>query len=252
MLFRLWSDEPHRATRDVDFLAFRQLSLVELVEIFRALCRQPVQPDDGLVFRPESVTAERIRARTEHGGTRVRLRADLARMRLLLQADVGFGDPVTPGVMEERYPTLLDLPAPRLRVYPRETVVAEKLEAVVLLGEENTRLKDFYDLWVLARRFEFAGETLGRAIRATFAARRTPLPQETPRALSPTFFEDAAKNAQWRAFCARSSLLEAPPVSFSEVGETLREFLVPLLTMLAAEAEPKDRWPVGGPWRLPT
>ena len=143
-LFELWHDAVHRATRDVDLLGFGEPALERMRAIFRELCIVDVEPD-GLCFLETSVRAERIHDGQEYGGVRVRLAADLDGARITLQLDIGFGDAVTPGVVEAKFPTLLDFPAPRLRTYPRETVVAEKFEAVVRLGIANTRMKDFYD-----------------------------------------------------------------------------------------------------------
>jgi hypothetical protein len=150
----------------------------------------------------------------------------LEKIPIHLQADIGFGDPVTPPAREAEYPVLLDFPAPLLWIYPCETVVAEKFQALVFLGLTNTRMKDFYDLWVLACQFDFHGSTLAGAIMATFAARRTPLPSRVPPALAPPFFEDRAKITQWAAFCKRVAIREVPG-SFPELGEILRAFLVP-------------------------
>ena len=153
-LFELWHDAVYRATRDVDLLGFGEPAVERVQAVFRELCAVDVEPD-GLRFLEGSVRAERIRDAQEYGGVRVRLTADLDGARIALQVDIGFGDIVTPGVVEAEFPTLLDFPAPRLRTYPRETVVAEKFEAVVRLGIANTRMKDFYDLWAMATTFAF-------------------------------------------------------------------------------------------------
>ncbi len=190
MLFVLWTDQPHRPTRDVDFLAFGDSSEANLQEIFRELCSIPVE-DDGLTLMANSVQVDVVRDETEYGGIRVRLFGNLAGARVPIQADIGFGDAVTPEAKEIDYPTLLDSSgAPCLRAYPRETVVAEKYQALVNLGMANSRMKDFYDLWVIAREFDFDGETLSEAIRNTFSRRQTPLPGHTPPGLSAEFHED--------------------------------------------------------------
>ncbi len=201
-LFELWRDTVHRATRDVDLLGFGEPAVERMQAVFREVCAVDVEPD-GIRFSEASVQAERIREGQGYGGVRVRLAADLAGARITLQVDVGFGDVVTPGVVEAEFPTLLEFPAPRLRTYPRETVVAEKFEAVVRLGLANTRMKDFHDLWVLATTFPFGGDSLAAALAATFHRRGSALALEPPLALRPAFAADAEKQAQWLAFSRR-------------------------------------------------
>lgn len=182
--------------------------MARLEQVFRDLCQFqfPADEDDGLTFQPETVRAAPIREEQEYGGIRVHLLALLGKARIPLQVDVGFGDVVTPAPAEVAFPTLLpSLPAPRMRVYPRETVVAEKFEAIVRLGLPNTRMKDFYDLWTLANQFAFEGDQLCAALRATFARRGTPLPtaDEEPVAFTSRFGDDTTKRAQWPPSSAR-------------------------------------------------
>jgi predicted nucleotidyltransferase component of viral defense system len=183
MLFSIWTEETYRPTRDVDLLGFGENDTVELEGIFRELCSLPIEPD-GLLFHAETVKAERIREEAAYAGIRVTLVAQLENAKIPVQADVGFGDAVTPEADEIIFPALLDLPAPKIRVYPIYTVVAEKLEAMIYLGEPNSRMKDFFDVWFLSQRFEFSGQTLTEAIQATFQRRKTPLPHELPAAFS--------------------------------------------------------------------
>jgi len=172
MLFTLWSNQAHRPTRDVDFLGFGDSDEVTLQETFRNLCNVPVE-NDGVVFIADSVRVELIRDATEYGEIRVMLLGDLAGARIPIQADIGFGDVVTPEPEQIEYPTLLEYPAPYLRAYPRETVASEKYQALVNLSIANSRMKDFYDLWIMAHRFDFDGLMLSEAIRNTFARRQT-------------------------------------------------------------------------------
>ena len=245
-LFELWHEAVHRATRDVDLLGFGEPTVERMQAVFRELCTVDVEPD-GLRFLEPSVRAEPIRDGQAYGGVRVRLGADLDGARIALQVDIGFGDVVTPGVVEAEFPTLLDFPAPRLRTYPRETVVAEKFEAVVRLGIANTRMKDFYDLWAVATTFAFDGESLAAALAATFDNRGTALPIEPPLALRPEFTDDTEKQAQWSAFLRRVEI--SPAVSLDAVTEVLRRFLLPPASA-AARGEPFEQgWPAGGNWR---
>ena len=159
MLFQLWSGHPHRPTRDLDLLGHGSPDPERFEGIFRDICRQNVE-DDGLEFQSDSVRAESMKEDEEYQGLRLKLVSRLGNARIPIQIDIGFGDAVTPEPDEVIYPTLLDGPAPTLKAYPRETVVAEKFQAMVMLGIANSRMKDFYDLWILMRQFEFSGPAL--------------------------------------------------------------------------------------------
>ena len=253
-LFTLWEGHPHRATRDLDLLGFGPNDVERIEQVFRELCMLPAE-DDGLTFLPDTVHARPIREQQEYGGIRVLLQATLGAARLRVQADVGFGDVVTPSAQEADLPTLLDLPAPRLRVYPRETVVAEKVEAIVRLGMTNTRV-DFYDLLILARHFTFYGPTLAAAIRATFIRRSTdlPAPLQPPLALSDEFANDATKQAEWQGFLRRNKLgnkLGSDGLTLRAVIEDLCVFLLPPTAVLTEDTNFDHTWSPGGPW-LPT
>jgi hypothetical protein len=199
LLFDLWFDEPHRPTRDADFLAFGSSDLSAMAATFREICT--LEAEDGIVFDPTSVKAQEIRKEANYAGIRITLTGSLDGARCPMQADIGFGDAVTPAPEETDYPVLLDdLPTPRLRVYPRYTVIAEKFHAIASLGIANSRMKDFFDLWVLTRHSELDPTILRRAITATFARRGTALPTSIPVGLSEEFAGDGAKQVQWRAF----------------------------------------------------
>jgi len=221
MLFDLWFDVPHRPTRDADFLGFGPMDVDALASTMREICNITV--DDGMVYDPNSITVEEIREEARYGGLRVRLRGRLGNARCTVQLDVGYGDAVTPGPEEAVYPTLLDdMPPPRLRVYPRAAVVAEKLEAIVSLGMANSRMKDYFDLRALAQEGALDARQLGDAIAATFQRRGTAVPVELPLGLSDEFARDAAKRAQWKAFLGKNRL-EAP--TLDEVIEEIRRFV---------------------------
>lgn len=241
-LFRIWTEHSHRPTRDLDLLGTGPAEIDELTAIFREICAVAVEPD-GLEFKGDLVKASEIREDAVYGGIRVNVEARLEKIRIHVQVDVGFGDAVTPAPLEVEFPGLLDFPTPRLRIYPIYTVVAEKLEAMVLLGEANSRMKDFYDLWFLSRSFEFDGETLVSAIRATFARRKTPLPSELPTALHDRFAD--LKLAQWSAFQRKNRLGET---SISEVLQAIRRFAeTPLRSALGA-AHFDLHWTDGDGW----
>jgi len=160
---------------------------------------------------------------------------------------VGFGDAVTPQAIEIDFPTLLDLPAPHIRAYPPETVVAEKLQAMVALGMQNSRMRDFYDLWIIARQFSFDGAALAAAIQATFNRRQTGIPNTIPIGLSEEFVTDEHKIRQWKAFLERSQL-EGSPIELSRVIDELRTFLMPAVNSLATADDFNRSWDKGGPW----
>ncbi len=219
MLFQLWYGQAHRPTRDADLLGFGPDDVPTLVGVFRSICGIAV--DDGIVFDPGSVAGSEIRKEAGYGGVRIDLRATLDRARLALQIDIGFGDAVTPAPQPITYPTLLpDVPAPTLRAYPKATVVAEKLHAVTVLGMTNTRMKDFFDLWVLLRDTTLDDSELRRAVEATFARRQTDLPSAQPIGLSDVFANDARKQLQWRAFLNKNKL---EPMDLRDVINTIRE-----------------------------
>jgi hypothetical protein len=246
MLFALWTGEMHRPTRDLDLLGFGDGSEAELANVFRSLCSAAVA-DDGLMFAADTVGVEPIREDQENGGRRVTFVARLGSARVDLQVDVGFGDAITPRAESVTYPTLLGMDAPRLRAYPRETVVAEKLEAMVKLGFTNSRMKDFYDLAVMARTFSFTGSLLRDAIAATFARRGTALPTVPPVALTEAFAKDGAKHKQWSAFRTRSGLV-GKVGGLGEVVAELTAFLTAPLAAAATDAGFVLTWKAGGPW----
>lgn len=223
MVLLVWGREVARQSRDIDLLGRQQIATEHVRDIFRVLCDLDVLPD-GLRFDRESVDVQEIREQAEYGGVRVHVAAYLGKARVRLQIDIGFGDAVSPPPLEADLPVLLDFPAPHLLAYPKETVVAEKLEAIVRLGVANTRLKDFYDLWALARSYAFDGPALATAIEATFRRRQTELPSDVPAGLRPEFAERA--ETQWRAFCRRIDQHDVPPLV--EATEAIRDFVMPI------------------------
>jgi predicted nucleotidyltransferase component of viral defense system len=247
MLFQLWADQPHRPTRDLDLLGRGDDSIPRFVKIFQEICDLPVE-DDGLLFRARSVQGERIKEDQEYEGLRLRISCSLENARIPIQIDIGFGDVVMPEAAEITYPVLLDFPAPVLPAYSRESVVAEKFHAMVVLGIANSRMKDFCDLWILARQFEFQGPVLCEAIRATFERRRTAIPNAPPLALSPEFSQDPRKLAQWRAFLVKGRL-DTGAAGLRDVVSSLRDFLMPVVSAIAARRSLPMAWMAGGPWR---
>ena len=214
LLFTLWYDMPHRATRDVDLMGFGASDLASITQVFRDIAA--ITADDGIVFDPNSVIVEEIRKEAGYGGVRVIVAGELANARCRTQIDIGFGDAVTPGPVDSVYPVLLDdLPAPRLRAYPIYTVVAEKLHAITLLGMTNSRVKDYFDLSLLLERETLDADLLAQAIKATFARRGMAVPAELPVGLTDEFSGDASRQALWNAFAKKNGLeLEPLDVTF--------------------------------------
>jgi hypothetical protein len=244
MLFKLWSDDRHRATWDLDLLGRGASAVADVVSVIRDLCQVPVQ--DGIVFDVDSILGEETRAADEYDGVRVRLVARLAEARIPVQVDVGFGDAIVPAPRQANYPTLLDHAPPRILVYPREAVVAEKVEAMVSLGVTNSRMKDFYDVHVLASTFAFEGQALAQAVRATFERRRTPYPEGEPLVLTRAFLGAPERQALWQAFLRRGRL--AAPPDAGELAEALRRFLGPVLAAAGKGESLHASWSPGGPW----
>ena len=226
MLLATWFDEPHRATRDVDLLGFGDPAHDALLGTFREILA--LKLDDGVSFDLKGLRIEAIREEVEYGGSRLRTTAALAGARIPITVDIGFGDAVEPGVEDIDLPVLLDMPSPHLRAYPPETVIAEKFHAMVALGRANSRMKDYYDVWMLTSAFELEPERLRRAIVATFARRNTVVPTVVPDGLSDAFAADPGKQRQWEAFVQN---LAGPVPEFRRVVGELRQglmvFLVP-------------------------
>jgi predicted nucleotidyltransferase component of viral defense system len=240
MLFAIWVKAPFRPTRDLDLLGYGENSPEAIREAFREICGQAVV-DDGVAFDVDRIEATPIREDLEYGGVRIRTRATIAAARISIQVDVGFGDAITPGPVEIDYPALLDAPAPHLRAYPIETVVAEKFHALVTRGITNSRLKDFYDLWLIAETFELERTPLAAAIRQTFARRTTALPEEKPTAFTDSYA--TTWDEQWRALLTRERM-PAAPAQLASVLADLERFLLPLL-----EAANEDwRWQPRAGW----
>ena len=230
LLFDLWFDVPLRPTRDIDLLGFGLAEEPYLIAVFTDLCALDV--DDGIHFDAHSIRAEEIRKEANYAGIRVTLVGWIDGARCPIQVDVGYGDAVTPGPQAVDYPVMLDeFPAPKLRAYPRCTVVAEKLEALITLGVANSRMKYYFDLWVLARHSDFEGEVLREAIGATLSRRGTDIPKDVPFGLTQAFATDSQKQLQWQGFL-RKNRIEA--LMLELVIADLRNFLVPPLSALAS------------------
>ncbi|MEO6094260.1 MAG: nucleotidyl transferase AbiEii/AbiGii toxin family protein [Fibrobacteria bacterium] len=245
-LFALWGGNLYRPTRDMDFTGYGIQTAEEAVACIQEVLETPVE-EDGLQFESAALTAEPIRDDAEYHGFRIQFQATLGKSRIPMQIDIGFGNAIQPPPLDEDYPTLLGDAKPNIRSYPKEAVVAEKLHALVILGERNSRLKDFYDLCVLAQRFAFDSRRLSKAIAATFERRNTALQGPLPDGLTPRFYSDSARSGQWRTYLQRNGLPGAPG-DFNAVGEILRNFLGPIWDELTNPRGMSGEWAPGGQW----
>jgi predicted nucleotidyltransferase component of viral defense system len=222
MLMRHWFDDPHRPTRDLDLLGFGDGDPQLTLTIFREICA--IKADDAVVFDVDGLVVDQVREDSGYSGLRLKTYAfvDGAKVRVVI--DIGYGDSTEPGLNDIELPVLLDQPAPNLRAYPYETVIAEKFQAMVALGLANSRLKDFYDIWILAQTFDFKDDRLAQAIAATFARRKAEIPTERPDGLTAAFSNDPTKQQQWNAFVEEVAV---NPGALADVVEDLVTFLLP-------------------------
>jgi hypothetical protein len=246
MLWAIWTGRPHRPTKDLDLLGLGDASADVLQAIFREICNVVVEPD-GLIFDPDSIQITEIREDLEYPGQRIKIESRMGNARISIQIDIGFGDTIVPQPVEIEYPTLLNMPSPHIKAYPMETAVAEKFEIIVSKGILNSRMKDFYDLRVLSREFDFNGSSLTEAIVATFTRRGTSIPHQHPVALTEEFHKNPDKQVQWNAFLKTSKLVNSK-IDLSEVIEDIEQFLMPPLNAAANSSPFRKNWSAGGPW----
>lgn len=245
-MFTVWGGSTSRPTKNIDLLAHMDNAVEAVVAAMREICGLEVEPD-GLSFDVGSVQGVAIKEDADYSGVRVTFLATLQNARVSMQIDTGFGDVVTPAAALTRYPVLLDFPAPELLAYPRETVVSEKFEAMTKLGLLNSRMKDFYDLWILSRQFSFDGATLATAIQNTFTNRKTSISSRII-ALKREFGSDATKQSQWLGFLRKTRQPDAP-TQLQAVIDDLVLFLAPVATALESKSTFDQRWVPCGPWR---
>lgn len=245
LMFTVWGTAQSRATRDIDLLARTDNSVEAISGMMVEVCQQSVEPD-GVTFPIDSVQGTIIKEDAEYSGVRVSFVAMIQNARLPMQIDIGFGDVVYPVAISVNYPTMLDFESPRLVGYPKESVIAEKFEAMVKLGQLNSRMKDFFDIYTLANQFGFDAEVVCIAIQKTFANRGTLL-QVEPFVFSSQFAENPTKQLQWSAFVRKSKLGDQPR-AFSDVIQEIREFLLPLVDAILTEQKLEAIWNSGGPW----
>lgn len=239
LMLRAWNSPEFRPTMDIDMLGKTGNDAVNIISQIREVIAIKVEPD-GLTFDPESIQSERITEDADYDGIRIRFRGALSTARINMQIDIGFGDIVYPGPERAELPCMLDAPAPSLLCYSRESAIAEKFEAMVTLGELNSRMKDFYDTWLLSRLFAFELDKLAEAVRLTFKQRGTELAEPID-----AFTEAFATyhQPQWTAFRRRLKQ-EHLPESFAEITAAVEAFMRPII-----KGEPTQaNWSPAGPW----
>jgi len=243
LMLRVWRSPELRPTMDIDMLGITSNAEADIVTQIRDILIVDVE-EDGLAFEPDSIQAERITEDADYEGIRIRFRGELSSARINMQIDIGFGDIVYPEPEESDFPTMLNYPAPRLLCYSRESAIAEKFEITVKLGEMNSRMKDFYDIWLLSRQFDFEGAILAEAIQLTFNHRGTELPEEIE-VFTESFIDE--KQVQWTAFWRRLQQDHAP-TSFREVTAAVDRFLSPVIVAFSSGNPCPTNWTAPGPW----
>ncbi len=243
LLLRVWNSPETRPTMDIDMLGRTSNSESDIVAQFQDVLQIDIEPD-GLIFDSQTIQTERITEDADYKGIRVLFQGLLDSARVNMQIDIGFGDVVYPKPGISELPTILDSPSPRLLCYSRESAIAEKFEAMVKLRELNSRMKDFHDIWLLSRQFDFDGTVLSEAIRQTFSHRNTDLPAEIA-AFSENF--TAEKQVQWVAFRKRLRVDDLP-VEFGEITSAVRDFLAPVVAALCSGETLASNWIAPGPW----
>jgi hypothetical protein len=246
LMLTVWKAPLSRPTIDIDLLGRTDNTIQAIAAVTKDICLQEVEPD-GIAFDVNSIEGVQITEDADYEGIRVRFRGSLDTARFVMQLDIGFGDVVVPSPELMDYPTILDLPGPQLRGYGRESTIAEKFETMVKLGILNSRMKDFFDIWLMLRQFDFEGQRLAAAIEKTFSTRGASI-QSEPIALTNSFAEDTAKAAQWRGFIRKNRLTDVPQ-NFPEVITAIAAFLGPIAKTLAGSYSFRGTWKAPGPWR---
>ncbi len=247
LMFTVWRVPERRTTLDIDFSASYDNQIETIEKVIRDVCEVPVTPD-GLVFDPVTVSGKKIKENADYEGVRVKLRGFLGRSRIPMQIDVAFGDVVypKPGLIE--YPVILDLPKPHLKGYTAESVVSEKFEAIVKLGSLNSRMKDFYDIWLLLRQFNFNGIRLTEALKRTFIHRQTALPEDKPIFAEEIYDERSDRQTLWKAFLKKGDIKQAPE-KLSATAREIEKFLIKPLDAIRNGHKINKSWKTAGPWK---
>ena len=247
LMFTAWNIPQRRTTLDIDFLARFDNQIGSIEKVIKDICRIKVV-SDGLVFDPETVKGMRIKEDADYEGVRLKFVGFLERARIPMQMDIGFGDIVYPRPKIFDYPVILDLPKPHLKGYPLESVVSEKFEAMVKLGLLNSRMKDFYDIWLMMRQFDFNGLNLTEALKRTFEHRKTVLPQKRPLFAEEIYYDKSDRQTLWMAFLRKGDIKHAPD-KLSVTAKEIEKFLIKPLDAIHKGIEYKKTWKASETWR---
>lgn len=239
-LFFLWGD-PQRATGDVDFLGELENSREEVSRVFKEIIEVEPEVDDGLDYDPETMNVDPIQEGGDYQGLRVRMKARLGDSKIPTKIDLGFGEKLAEDPVSTELPAILELPRPKMHVYSKEAVIAEKLEAIVKFGTATTRFKDYFDILVLSRDEGFQGRKLQAQVEATFEQRQTELPSSVPEGLKDAFGEEEDSQKQWQAFRRRKNV-RGGPNDFADAITRVRKFVYPVLQASAAGRKMTKNW----------
>jgi len=248
LMFTVWQVPERRTTLDIDFLARYDNKVADIEMVMKDICNMQVGTDDGLMFDSKTVRGRKIKEDADYEGVCVKLRGFLERSRIPMQIDVGFGDIIYPKPKIIEYPIILDFPKPHLKGYPAESVVSEKFEAMVKLGLLNSRMKDFYDIWLMMRQFDFNGSNLSEALKRTFEHRKTSLPQNKPLFAEEIYDEKSDRQTLWKTFLKKGDIRHVPE-KLDSIARDIEEFLIKPLDAINEGQEFKEEWKMPGPWR---
>lgn len=244
-LFRVWTDISYRPTRDLDLLRFGNPDIEELERIFREVCAIETDVEDGIDFLSETVKGEAIREENEYDGVRIKLEFRIGRTGEFMQIDIGFGDAVSPPATEIEFPSILKMPSVNFRAYSRDTVIAEKVEAMVSLGYANSRMKDFYDVYTLSQKFYYDGTRLKNTMQSTFSRRKTEIPKTLPIAFTEEFSQDPLKQTQWNAFIKKNSLVA---INLTQIVQGITVFINPIFIAIRGSKDYSLKWQSDRGW----
>ncbi|MGA1845330.1 MAG: nucleotidyl transferase AbiEii/AbiGii toxin family protein [bacterium] len=230
LLFAVWQIPDRRTTLDIDFLARFDNEVATIEKVMKDVCDTSVDLD-GLNFDPQTVKGMKLKEDADYEGVRVKFTGFLDRAEIPMQIDVGFGDIVYPKTRVIDYPAILDFPKPRLNGYPQESVISEKFEAMIKLGLLNSRMKDFYDIWLMTRQFEFSGANIASAIKKTFNNRKTEIPNKKPLFADEIYDEKSDRQTLWSAFLKKGDIQNAPETLSTTAKEIERFLIEPIMAL---------------------
>jgi len=247
LMFTVWHVPERRTTLDIDFLAKYDNKIASIEKMIKDICMIKVIPD-GLIFDSKTIKGQRIKEDADYEGVRVKFIGLLERSRIPMQVDIGFGDTIYPEPKIIEYPVILDFPKPKLKGYPLESIISEKFEAMVKLGLLNSRMKDFYDIWLMMRQFDFDGSELTESLKRTFEHRKTPLPMVRPLFAEEIYDEKSDRQTLWKAFLKKGDIEHAPE-KLSATAKAIEEFLIKPLYAIKEDQKFNKSWGAPGPWK---